>query len=144
MQWREISHRELLAEGNGQVISSTDIRGIGLVLKYDRVGQTRLYNDLIPSNAVDKLRCGILPGFRLPCFEDYQHDLQLIGDDGLPSLILGHLLWVSQEARDHLEVIREPALWSRNRRYWSPVNDWISVSIRGCTACSTQSLRLWS
>ena len=134
MQWREISHRELLAEGNGQVLSSTEVRGIGLVLKYDRVGQTKLYNDLIPSTTVEKLRCGILPGFRLPCFDDYQQDLQLIGDDRLPTLLLGHLIWVSQEARDLLEAMRDPAVWSRQRRFWSPVNDWICVSLQRCSS----------
>lgn len=128
IHWRDISHRELLADGNGQVLSSTEARGLGLILKYDCIGKINPTDELIPCVANDKLRCGIIPGWRLPCFDDYQSDLKLDGNDGQPTLFLDHLTGVSQGARELLETMRTPS-WDPRRRYLSAVNDWISVRL---------------
>jgi hypothetical protein len=126
MQWVEIGHKELFAEGSGQVLSSTELRGLGLVLKYDRIGKASHFDEYIPSVAVDKLRCGIIPGMFHPCFDDFQPDVRLIGMDKQPSLLFEHMTWITDEAYD---LLRHSGgdLW---RRFPHTINDWISVSLR--------------
>jgi hypothetical protein len=123
MRWLEIGHKELLAEGSGQVLSSTELRGLGLVLKYDQVGKLTVYDEYIPSVAVDKLRCGILPAMYYPCFDDFRQDLRLIGEDRLPSLLIDHMAWITDEAYELLRKSRQD-IW---RRFPHSINDWISV-----------------
>ena len=124
MRWVDIGHKELFAGGSGQVLSSTELRGLGLVLKYDRVGHASPFDEYIPSVAIDKLHCGILPGIFHPCFHDFQPDLRLIGMDSQPSLLFEHMSWITDEAYDLLRHSGAD-LW---RRFPHAINDWISVS----------------
>ena len=51
------------AEGNGQTITSTTVRGLGLLLQYDYdEAYSKVKSLLIPSNDADKLGFGIIPG----------------------------------------------------------------------------------
>lgn len=50
------------ADGNGYNLSATDVKGLGLVLRFTAAGHHDRFPRLIPSRAVDKLLCGIVPG----------------------------------------------------------------------------------
>lgn len=133
MRFNTLSHRELLAQGNGQILSSMDLRGLGLVLKYDRVGATLRYpptRDLIPSVAQDKLNCGIIPGMLQANWssDDRHRDLRLIGSDSQPSMLLQHMAWISDRARELLQKF--PPFGNTAQRFSHAINDWISVSLQ--------------
>ena len=81
MRWKEIRPDDgvIRAEGTGQSITSTTVRGFGLLLQYtvdqgviEKLQRTRvLYTLTIPSNRADMLGFQIVPGsrnFKLPDF----------------------------------------------------------------------------
>lgn len=133
MQFFSLSHRDVLAEGDGHILSSTELRGLGLVLKYDRVGQRQSYPtslDLIPSIAQDKLRCGIITESLKPgALKRWgtRKDLRLIGSDCQPSLLLQHMVCISEGCRTVLSAF-QTSPQSVARRFSRSINDWVSVS----------------
>lgn len=50
------------ADGNGYNLSATDVKGLGLVLRFTAAGHHDRFPRLIPSRAADKMLCGIVPG----------------------------------------------------------------------------------
>ncbi|KAF3033030.1 hypothetical protein E8E12_002395 [Didymella heteroderae] len=69
MAWRDLqpSRGYIRAEGNGHTISSTTIRGFGILVQYDfdesyHPSHTARPHARIHTEAADKLACGIIPG----------------------------------------------------------------------------------
>lgn len=64
MQWRELDlkNNRIQAEGNGYSLTSTEVKGLGIVLRFSSIGRHGQFPRLIPSKASDKLLCGIVPG----------------------------------------------------------------------------------
>ena len=79
MKWQELNpdNGTIRASGNGYSLSSTSIRGLGMVVQFSPDLGNRRPGDLIPSKAADKMICGILPG----CSELEIRDYPLIGDN---------------------------------------------------------------
>ena len=125
MRWQELDLRNaaLRASGNGRNLTSTSIRGLGIVVQFSpNLGDTEP-DDLIPSKAVDKMMCGILPG----CAELGIRDYPLIGDDGKVSNVRDLLedLHVPHEIREDMAddcMAHRLLFWERNKRR-TPFND---------------------
>ncbi|KAL9110320.1 MAG: hypothetical protein Q9227_005051 [Pyrenula ochraceoflavens] len=87
MEWRGLSlassHLEnaLSADGNGYVVGSTSIRGLGTVVRFGNTGKTSQPTARIPSTAADKMLFGILPGCQTPGRKPLCDEYRLIGDD---------------------------------------------------------------
>ncbi|KAL9625344.1 MAG: hypothetical protein Q9160_000407 [Pyrenula sp. 1 TL-2023] len=64
MQWRELDlqNSRIQAEGNGYSLTSTEVKGLGIVLRFSSIGRHGAFPRIIPSKAGDKLICGIVPG----------------------------------------------------------------------------------
>ncbi|KAF1994089.1 hypothetical protein P154DRAFT_567584 [Amniculicola lignicola CBS 123094] len=64
MEWRVLDTEfgKMQAYGNGFTLSATDVRGLGTVLRFSATGRHERFPRLIPSRAVDKMLCGIVPG----------------------------------------------------------------------------------
>ena len=79
MQWRTLNPEigKLQADAKGYSLSSTEVTGIGTVFKFTAVGSHDEFPEMIPSQAVDKLLCGVVPG----CPELVDDDFELIGND---------------------------------------------------------------
>lgn len=79
MQWRilEPENSKLQADGNGYIMSATDVKGLGMVLRLTAAGSSEEFPKLIPSVASDKLACGIIS--RCPDFVD--QDFALVSND---------------------------------------------------------------
>ncbi|EMC97210.1 hypothetical protein BAUCODRAFT_147358 [Baudoinia panamericana UAMH 10762] len=62
MQWRLLDpgNGKLLANGNGYSLSTTDIKGLGIVLTFSSIGDPKPV-PFIPTRAVSQMMCGILP-----------------------------------------------------------------------------------
>jgi len=120
MRWDKIDLVQgvLRAEGGGHSLTSTNIRGLGVVLQYNS-NYTPAPELLIPSVPVDKMLCGILPG----CRElGIRRDYDVVGPERTP---YAKLLDIFSELRLSdwaLNRWRErpggPALWRR-----SPIDD---------------------
>jgi hypothetical protein len=76
IHWRalDIDSGRFQADGNGYSLSSTDVRNLGIVLKFSVTGSHRRFPRLIPSRAQDKMICGIVPG----CPEFVDRDFEFI------------------------------------------------------------------
>ncbi|KAL9058437.1 MAG: hypothetical protein Q9162_001732 [Coniocarpon cinnabarinum] len=79
MEWRDIdvANGRLQASGNGFSLSSSDVRGLGIVLRFNTGGHHNSFPRIAPSRAADKLLCGIIPGD--PDFGC--EDFPFVGDD---------------------------------------------------------------
>jgi hypothetical protein len=88
MKWRTLERQggtiTMIADGNGYVLNSVHVRGIGLVVSFLRsstsVSRTNTDTPIpnsIPTILADKMLCGILPG----CPSLVHHDFYLMGDD---------------------------------------------------------------
>ncbi|KAL9105277.1 MAG: hypothetical protein Q9227_009516 [Pyrenula ochraceoflavens] len=79
MQWQELnpSNGIIRASGNGYSLSSTSIRGLGMVIHFTPDLGTCIPGDLIPTKAADKMMSGIIPG----CAELKIPDFPLISDN---------------------------------------------------------------
>ncbi|KAF2680042.1 hypothetical protein K458DRAFT_407617 [Lentithecium fluviatile CBS 122367] len=53
---------KMQADGNGFSLTATDVRGLGIVLRFTAAGSHDRYPRIIPSCAADKLLLGIVPG----------------------------------------------------------------------------------
>ena len=64
MNWRTLNLDEgfMQADGNGFSISSTEVKGLGIVFKFSKSGSTGPFPRIVPNIAADKLLCGVLPG----------------------------------------------------------------------------------
>ena len=119
MQWRTLDpgNAKLQADGNGYTLDATDVKGLGIVLKFSVSGKHKPFLRLIPSKPVDQMICGVVPGcpvllegeeFHLidrnrRCV-DITRDGEILDNIGLPSdrrRLLGHRRW----AEPHNELI---------------------------------------
>jgi hypothetical protein len=80
MKWRSLEPEigKMQADGNGFNLTSTDIRGLGTVLRFTSVGSHEAFPRIVPSRAGDKMLFGIVPGDPVLV----RKDLPLIGNDG--------------------------------------------------------------
>ena len=64
MNWRTLNLDEgfMQADGNGLSISSTEVKGLGIVFKFSKSGSTGPFPRVVPSIATDKLLCKLLLG----------------------------------------------------------------------------------
>ena len=79
LKWRklDLDGEGLQANGNGFSLSTTDVRGLGNVLRFTTTGLHERFDRLIPSRAGDKLLNGIIPG----CPRLVEQDFHMIGND---------------------------------------------------------------
>ncbi|KAI9710338.1 MAG: hypothetical protein M1820_002833 [Bogoriella megaspora] len=90
LQWRDIRPGQgfIRADGNGHSLSSTTVRGYGMVVQYSNDAsferRDRWKNLMIPTEQADKMGCGIIPGSKallipdLPLVETDRPDYQSI------------------------------------------------------------------
>ncbi|KAK5154450.1 hypothetical protein LTS14_006585 [Recurvomyces mirabilis] len=85
MKWRSLdfANGRIYADGCGYTLATVEGRGLGLVVSFSRPATAPVRSAIIPSQAVDKLICGILPGCPILVRRDYD----FVGDDGQ---VLGH------------------------------------------------------
>lgn len=76
MQWRSLDLEKgvFLADGNGYSLSSIDSRGLGISFHFSVTGAHDVDFKCIPSQAVDKLMFGIIPG----CPKLVRRDFRLV------------------------------------------------------------------
>lgn len=110
MHWRELQISKdggVRADGGGYNLSSTSIRGLGMVLLFDAglgsPGQTRQSPALVSSKYADKMMCGILPAD--PELIG-QREFPLIGEDRKLSLLGNLLNTLNVSERARAELIR--------------------------------------
>lgn len=96
---------EIRASGNGASLSSTSIRGLGTVVRFSTDLGIYRPSDLVPSKAVDKMVCGILPG----CAELGIRDYPLIGDNKRIAHI-SNVLSDLQVSEDLMVDVSDPSL----------------------------------
>ena len=80
LSWRTLDpeNSKLQADGCGYAMNSTEVRGIGTVLRFfTTAGYYGEAPQLVPSVASDKLICGIIPG----CPKFVQQDFHLVNND---------------------------------------------------------------
>ena len=80
LSWRTLDpeNSKLQADGCGYAMNSTEVRGIGTVLRFfTTAGYYGEAPQLVPSVACDKLICGIIPG----CPNFVQQDFHLVNND---------------------------------------------------------------
>ncbi|KAJ4303150.1 hypothetical protein N0V90_002043 [Kalmusia sp. IMI 367209] len=88
MQWKTLERQKgvitMIADGNGYVLNSVYVRGMGLVVSFLRsstsTSGTKAHTPIpnfIPTRLADKMLCGILPG----CPSLLNHEFNLMGDD---------------------------------------------------------------
>ena len=96
------------ATGNGFSLSSTTVRGLGMVVQFAYDVGTPQPVKIIPSQAADKMLCGIIPGDP----DLVGRDFPIIGDDYQVSLVRNALqdLGVSKVA---LKELPDRDLWRR-------------------------------
>lgn len=88
MQWSDFKNP--LADGGGYSLRSTRVQALGNVLRFsfDTKKATRFqekeFRRLIPTDAANKLLCGIIPGDQTLNLDD---EYPVIGDDRKPSLL---------------------------------------------------------
>ncbi|KAF1970279.1 hypothetical protein BU23DRAFT_570869 [Bimuria novae-zelandiae CBS 107.79] len=80
MQWRALEPEigKMQADGNGYSLTSTDVRGLGTVLRFTSAGTHGQFPRIVPSRAADKMLFGIVPGDPILV----RKDLPLITKDG--------------------------------------------------------------
>lgn len=80
MQWRHLEPEigRMQADGNGFSLTSTDVRGLGTVLRFTSAGRYGDFPRIVPSKAADKMLFGIVPGD--PTL--VRKDLPLVSKDG--------------------------------------------------------------
>ena len=124
MRWDRLDlvQGALRAEGEGHSLTSTNVRGLGIVLQYSS-NFTPAPELLIPSVPVDKMLCGILPGCReLGISRDYD----VVGPDRTPHSKLLDVfgeLGLSDTAQTRLrDRPGGPGLWRR-----SPIDDFFAL-----------------
>ena len=79
MQWRDVdvAKNSMHADGNGFSLSSFEIRGLGIVLRFSASGEHDSFPRIAPIKAADKLLCGIIPGDP----ELVKEDFPFVGND---------------------------------------------------------------
>ncbi|KAJ4296817.1 hypothetical protein N0V90_006865 [Kalmusia sp. IMI 367209] len=64
MQWRalEPENGKMQADGNGFSLTATDVRGLGIVLRFNSAGSHDDFPRIVPGRGADKMLFGIVPG----------------------------------------------------------------------------------
>ena len=100
MHWQVLNDGHLCADGNGYAISTTEVGGLGIVLRFTDTGFHAVFPRVIPSTASDKLLCGIIPG----CPDLVEQDFRLVSN-GRKAISIGdeggllHRIGVSERMR---------------------------------------------
>lgn len=113
MHWEALDpgNETLRASGNGYSLTPTRVRGLGMVVQFNKYANTMRQSNYIPSEASDKMICGILPTSReLPgdprgnpnSVQDYplKSDAGVMSHEALRKLL--NDLLISQEISDVL------------------------------------------
>ncbi|EMC92293.1 hypothetical protein BAUCODRAFT_284405 [Baudoinia panamericana UAMH 10762] len=89
MRWRSLDpgSGRLAAEGNGYSITASEEGGLGLVVRFNAGREDGFLPALVPSRAVDKLMCGIIPGDPSLVREDFDFIERLDGHKSLEALL---------------------------------------------------------
>lgn len=107
MAWRELDlkNNKLQADGNGYSLTSTNIHGLGIVMRFNSTGNHNRFPRLISNQAVDKLICGKLPGCPVLVNRDFDlvHPNRTVARPNLP---FGILSQIGMRERDRLEVAK--------------------------------------
>jgi hypothetical protein len=79
MQWRrlDLENGIFQADGNGCSLTSTETRGLGITFQFTRTGVKDVRRNCAPSEAVDKMYFGIIPG----CPRLVQRDFGLVSQE---------------------------------------------------------------
>lgn len=92
MKWEALDpgRETLRATGNGFALTSTSVRGLGIVVQFNEDQVEPKRNGLIPSEASDKMICGILPTCRelpgdVPDDQNVSKDYPLKADNNIVS-----------------------------------------------------------